>query len=1267
MSEFAEKTKKEQSENHSTKQVNCTGIPTQLKERVEQSTGLSLDDVRVHYNSYLPEKLDALAYTCGNQVEISPGQENCLPHELGHVVQQKLGLVRANAMHASGAALNTEEALEHQADEIGAGKKIDITARPTIRNIIQRKLFIRIFRNIIFKNSDEMKKNSAKSQPKMPRSVRKDLGYLEIYETSAETLADCFMQWLICTKGEPPALEKYGQLREKIIAKIVSMVNKGVDSAPPEWVYQKHIHESNNVRRLQENEHKEVSYYFDSIEDFYKYLSLYVDKYAIQAKKAAELAELTEQDLLADDNEEIPPDVVSPWLKINVVNTGAGDAIVMTLPAGYLIVDLGSNLNILLNYLALRKNRHDDAAPNNRGISLEGNKTCIVITHGDADHKGCSMQEFSYGEDKLLEQVIIGYKQYCGARAEGDEKYIKLVKLLKSGRFHVCDMSESAIVNKNSDSLVIARRLGDTEAVILCGDQEPKNLKPILDGISGVSEYKTDHMFVKVPHHGSCENNTPAVMNKFSEIGNVADFVVSAGKLYEHPTAGMFARGRRLYAQGTEVRYPAFIPTRSRKAEGPGPSSNSRVFYTQNLNTGQYEIIPGSVAYKSNGIEHVTYSKCYTDESDEQHNEIQTPDENVLAIIRMKNNIGDKQYQNDEISEDVCNVFSILNEPQQVYFLYGLGDASMINKLLNSVNIQDLKFEHPDLWQELFTEAWEPIDWEQNCFNIMAITCSDQFFEELYDEILDIENEVLRDRFIREVIVYKRNSVFFVNKVLEWNSEKGKIDSDNTNNILCELFCNNFFSGQDDSEGDDNICELLGELELKTQIGVIISFLKKGVLTFDQVSAVLELLMDKMAEMIEEKGMDGENGQFILSILDSSFFIDLFHRYPKNYEEIYEIYERAELDEHRTAQRDWNFIKQNRSGKNLTVFMKELGMEYEDYVSQLDPVTFNEDKEALFVIAIEQKENTLEYLGEFFNICYVYNELPTYLVRFQVECVQGRLPYLHRLLKEGNLKPPVIIACYDYLLKEDSLILNIAREDPMTLVKDFPDFTRAIILMSPDKISDIARIKMFLYMALGTSNRKLMEDLIAQHLEVRKKEAENILYELIKEGSVLNMDQLFEIAYEARNTDPKYLAALFEICNEHGDQGMLKEYLEQILADMNNLKCLYQLLAKNYLEPKVVNECFDLLTDNVNIWVFAANDPFTLLGHFPLLLMQILSKPLDAEKADFYARLQLKINLCYFLLEKCPHLLNTFVENYKGKMGKEMVIILENIEAYDNG
>lgn len=100
--------------------INRTNIPTHIKNRVESTANVSLDDVRVHYGSGRPERVGALAYTQGNQVYIGPGQERHLPHELGHVVQQKLGRVTATRVE-NGYALNDDPVLERQADRIGAG------------------------------------------------------------------------------------------------------------------------------------------------------------------------------------------------------------------------------------------------------------------------------------------------------------------------------------------------------------------------------------------------------------------------------------------------------------------------------------------------------------------------------------------------------------------------------------------------------------------------------------------------------------------------------------------------------------------------------------------------------------------------------------------------------------------------------------------------------------------------------------------------------------------------------------------------------------------------------------------------------------------------------------------------------------------------------------------------------------------------------------------------------------------------------------------
>lgn len=53
--------KKRSGEIGSAKAENRTGIPMQMKERLEQHTGLPLDDVRVHYYSDMPKRMDALA------------------------------------------------------------------------------------------------------------------------------------------------------------------------------------------------------------------------------------------------------------------------------------------------------------------------------------------------------------------------------------------------------------------------------------------------------------------------------------------------------------------------------------------------------------------------------------------------------------------------------------------------------------------------------------------------------------------------------------------------------------------------------------------------------------------------------------------------------------------------------------------------------------------------------------------------------------------------------------------------------------------------------------------------------------------------------------------------------------------------------------------------------------------------------------------------------------------------------------------------------
>lgn len=129
---------------------NRTGLPDRLKAGVEHMSGISLDDVRVHYNSARPAQLSALAYAQGTDIHLAPGQERHLPHEAWHVVQQAQGRVRSTAQLANGLALNDDHGLEGEADRMGrraaahihgerpADRRIQRKARANARAAIQR-------------------------------------------------------------------------------------------------------------------------------------------------------------------------------------------------------------------------------------------------------------------------------------------------------------------------------------------------------------------------------------------------------------------------------------------------------------------------------------------------------------------------------------------------------------------------------------------------------------------------------------------------------------------------------------------------------------------------------------------------------------------------------------------------------------------------------------------------------------------------------------------------------------------------------------------------------------------------------------------------------------------------------------------------------------------------------------------------------------------------------------------------------------------------
>jgi hypothetical protein len=98
---------------------NRTGMPDGLKSGIESLSGMDMSSVRVHSNSDKPAQLNALAYAQGNDIHLAPGQEQHLPHEAWHVVQQRQGRVQPTTQ-MQGVGINDDHALESEADAMGA-------------------------------------------------------------------------------------------------------------------------------------------------------------------------------------------------------------------------------------------------------------------------------------------------------------------------------------------------------------------------------------------------------------------------------------------------------------------------------------------------------------------------------------------------------------------------------------------------------------------------------------------------------------------------------------------------------------------------------------------------------------------------------------------------------------------------------------------------------------------------------------------------------------------------------------------------------------------------------------------------------------------------------------------------------------------------------------------------------------------------------------------------------------------------------------------
>jgi len=125
---------------------NNTGLPDNLKTGMENLSGQSMDDVKVHYNSEKPSQLQAHAYAQGTKIYLGTGQEKHLPHEAWHVVQQKQGRVSPTVQLKGNVNINDDTGLEKEADVMGdkamthQATEVALTTSKISNNTVQREV-----------------------------------------------------------------------------------------------------------------------------------------------------------------------------------------------------------------------------------------------------------------------------------------------------------------------------------------------------------------------------------------------------------------------------------------------------------------------------------------------------------------------------------------------------------------------------------------------------------------------------------------------------------------------------------------------------------------------------------------------------------------------------------------------------------------------------------------------------------------------------------------------------------------------------------------------------------------------------------------------------------------------------------------------------------------------------------------------------------------------------------------------------------------------